>query len=453
MRAATLPRLRRLDRRAAAPPRPDRAILAFQDDLDALVAEPAPLLLRLWPALGAALLASLVAFAALTRIDIVVTASGRLVPEAPPVVLAPIDRAVLRELRVRPGELVQAGQIVAILDSTFTAADLEALAAQRRSLAAQRDRMEAELSGSAPPPATDGEAVLQNAVLAQRAAVYAARAAAHEAELSALRAAHAAERRAGAGIDEQRAIAGEVETMRGRLVESQVGSRLSLLAARSGRLEADREQQRHAGRLDELALRLAARTAERDAWLRDWQRQVVEELVRLRPELARIEEQLAKARRLDALTELRAPRDAMVLEVARRAPGSLMREGEAIVVLVPTDTVLTAEVALRSADTGRLLQGDPARLKIDAFPWRRHGTLSGTLRAVSQESYPDQAGGGAVHRGHIAIAAAALSHLPPGTALLPGMTLTADIKTGTRSVLDFFLDPLLRGLDESLREP
>ena len=428
----------------------DRAVLAFQDPLDALVAEPAPLLLRAWPWLGAGLVAALVGFAALTRVDVVVTAPGRLVAEAPPVVLAPIDRAVLRELRVRAGELVAAGQVMAVLDATFTAADRESLEVQRRSLAAQCARLEAELAGGALPFPAD---VLQGAVHEQRAALHAARLAAHEAELSALRTALDAERAAAAGLGEQLAIAREVEGMRGRLLESQVGSRLSLLAARSGRLEAEAARARHGSRIEELEQRIAARLAERDAWLRDWQRLAAEELARLRPELARVEEALAKARRLDALTELRAPRDAVVLEVARRAPGSLLREGEAVVVLVPADVPLVAELALRSADTGRLVAGDPARLKIDAFPWRRHGVLDGRLRAVAQDSQPDPASGGALHRGHVAIDGAGLAHLPPGTALLPGMTLTADIRTGTRSVLEFFLDPLMRGLGESLREP
>ena len=450
MNAAALPWLRR---RVAAVPRTDPAILAFQDDLDALVAERPPLLLRLWPVLGVGLFAALITLAAIARVDIVVTASGRLVPETPPVVLAPIDRAVLREMRVRPGERVRAGQVMALLDSTFTAADRDALLAQRRSIVALRDRLEAELAGRSLLSGTDGEAMLQGELHAQRGAVHAARISAHDAELAALRAAHDAEMRAGSGIAEQLSIASEVEVMRARLVESQVGSRLALLAARNARLDADKEQQRHASRLDELRLRLAGRAAERDAYLRDWQRQVAEELSRLRPDLARVDEQLAKANRLEALTELRAPRDAVVLETARRAPGSLVREGEALVVLVPADVPLTAEIALRSADTGRLQPGDPARLKIDAFPWRRHGALAGTLRTVSQESYPDQAAGTALHRAAITIPTPALAHLPPGTVLLPGMTLSADIKVGTRSVLDFFLDPLLRGLDESLREP
>ena len=141
-----------------------------------------------------------------------------------------------------------------------------------------------------------------------------------------------------------------------------------------------------------------------------------------------------------------------MLETARRAPGSVIREGEAVVVLVPLDAPLVAEVGLRSADIGRLAEGDPARLKVDAFPWRRHGALDGTLRSVSRESYPDNAGG-ALHRGHVAVSTGAFARMPDGAALLPGMTLSAEIKVGTRSVLDFFLEPLLRGLDESLREP
>jgi HlyD family secretion protein len=104
-------------------------------------------------------------------------------------------------------------------------------------------------------------------------------------------------------------------------------------------------------------------------------------------------------------------------------------------------------------------------LKIDAFPWRRFGTLQGTLRSIGQASFapqdqtssgappPGTEPGTALHRGQITLDPAALAALPPGTALLPGMTLSADIKIGTRSVLDFFIDPLLRGLQESLREP
>ena len=87
-------------------------------------------------------------------------------------------------------------------------------------------------------------------------------------------------------------------------------------------------------------------------------------------------------------------------------------------------------------------------VKIDAFPWRRFGLLDGRLQDVSRASFTPQGGSDAQHPARVT-----LTGTLGDAVLLPGMTLTAEIKTGTRSVLDYFLDPLLRGLNESLREP
>lgn len=452
MRQVVRPRLRRGQ---PAPPRILPEALAFQNELEALVAEPAPLVLRLWPLLAPLLLAALVAAAALLHLDIVVTGQGRLLPDAPPVVLQPMERAVLRELRVRPGEVVREGQVLAVLDGTFTEADREALDSQRRSLAAQHARLLAEQAGGDLPPAEGQDAGLQSLLLVQRQAFRVARGRMLDAELRAVQAALETERAAAAAAAGQLGIAEEVERMRATLMEGQVGSRLNLLAARAARMQVEQEQRRHLDQLGELGHRVAARRAERDAFAEDWRRQLTEDLVRVRGDLARVEEQLAKAQRLNALTLLRAPRDSVVLELAKRSPGSLVREGEPVVVLVPSDVPLIAEVTLRSADVGRLRPGDRAVLKVDAFPWRLHGMLDGRLRAVSRESYASGEGHDAValHRGQIELGAAGLAQLPVGTGLIPGMTLVAEIKVGTRSVLGFFLEPLLRGLQESLREP
>ena len=141
--------------------------LEFQADLDRLVAEPLPLMLRLWPFMGAALVAALVLVAALTRIDIVVTASGRLAADAPPVILQPLSRAVLKALLVKPGDSVVAGQVVARLDSTLTDADRAALEIERRALSAHLARLQSDLTGTAMPTG-DADQVLQAQVQSQR---------------------------------------------------------------------------------------------------------------------------------------------------------------------------------------------------------------------------------------------------------------------------------------------
>ena len=141
-----------------------------------------------------------------------------------------------------------------------------------------------------------------------------------------------------------------------------------------------------------------------------------------------------------------------MLSVAVGGPGSVMAEGAPVVVLIPTDAPLIAEIGIRSSEAGSIAPGAVVELKIDAFPWRRHGMIAGRLDDVSPASFTPEGQTAALHSGRITLTGT-LTNLPPGTVLLPGMTLTADIKSGTRTVLDYFLEPLMRGLSESLREP
>ncbi len=434
--------------------------IPFQDDLQALLAEPAPRGLTASPWWLAGMVAALVAGAAVAPVDIVVTGPGRLMPDAPPVVLQPMERAILREILVRPGDAVRAGQVLARLDPTFAAADRAALDAEARSLRAQAARVAAEIAGAPPPLGADAESLMQAALHARRAAVHAARRATLEAEAASLAESLRAATAARPGLLQQVALAREVAALRQRLLEGQIGSRLNLLAAQSALLEAERAFAQGESRAAELAQALAAKRAERDAYLQDRERALAEDAVRLRDALARLDEQAAKAGLLDQLTTVVAPADGVVLEVARRSAGSVLREAEALVTLVPADAPLIAEVALRSADVGHLRIGDPVTLKVDAFPFQRHGAVTGRLRAISRDSFdphapagaePASPSAGAIHRAQVAIEAT--PNLPPGAALIPGMTLAAEVKAGSRSVLGYVLDPLIRGLGESFREP
>ena len=181
--------------------------------------------------------------------------------------------------------------------------------------------------------------------------------------------------------------------------------------------------------------------------------------MRIRGELARVEEALVKAARLAELTVVAAPEDGTVLDVARRSAGSVLREAEPLLSLVPAGVPLIAEVALRSADIGHARIGAPVVVKVDAFPFQRHGALQGRLRAVGQDSSGARLGGdaqgpaAAVHRAHVALQPAALARLPEGARPIPGMTVSAEIMVETRSVLSYLLFPLLRGVSESMREP
>ncbi len=158
------------------------------------------------------------------------------------------------------------------------------------------------------------------------------------------------------------------------------------------------------------------------------------------------------------LVDIRAPMDAVVLELAKRNAGSVADEAEALVTLVPDDAGLEAEVDIMPEDIGYIKEGMPAAIKLATLPYQRHGKIDGTLKAISKDAFDKETPNGVirVYRARISLPPdplATLRNLPEGFALLPGLSLTAEISAGERSLIEYALYPILAGVDSGLREP
>ena len=421
----------------------------------------------------AGLLVALVLWAGFAQVDRIVTAGGRLVTTAPLVVAQPLETAVVRGIDVQVGDRVRAGDRLATLDPTFAAADLADLTGKLAGVEAQIGRLRAELDGSDFTPAVNNpDAAVQAAILERRRAEYRARLASLDEKAGQLESAIAASRRAQAGLAERLAVVGEVEDIRRQLQERQTGSRLTYLEARIERLRMRDELTALQDRELTSEHELRGVQADRAAFIDEWRRKTAEELVEQTRQRATLVEQIAKAERRRSLVTLTAPVDAVVLEVAKRSVGSVIREAEPLVTLVPADVPLEVEADIPSRDIGLVRVGDFVRVKLDAFPFQRHGTLSGEIRTISADAFThDPAQGaqgsganainadaprpaaGAVFRTRIRLTDTRLEAVPAGTNLSPGMVASAEIRVGTRSVLSYFLYPVIRALDESIREP
>jgi HlyD family secretion protein len=189
----------------------------------------------------------------------------------------------------------------------------------------------------------------------------------------------------------------------------------------------------------------------------------LEDLVKARESAAAVGENLVKAEKMNDLVALTAPADGIVLDIAKRSVGSVMQAAEPIVTLVPVSAPLIAEILINSADAGFAKPGDEVAIKIDAFPYQQHGMLHGRLRAIGEDSFAPngsnlvpvsgQSTAGVFHRSQVALTDTRLTNIPEGSRLIPGMSLSAEIKVGSRSVISYFLYPVERGLSESIREP
>lgn len=437
--------------------------------LEEMIAEKPPHVLRATLLILTGMCFFIVITAALVHVEIIVQSTGQLNIDVPPTIIQPMERAIVRSLKVKVGESVRKGQSLATLDATFAEADVSALRTRYKALLAQTRRMEAEWSGKPFEIQSPGDVdeALQAALMRQRQAQLASRLRAFDEELNRFEANARTIDGQRNTLSQQLAVVLEIEDMRNRLYKLQSGSRMQLLVSQDARLRAEREHRDAVDRLTELQFATLSKRAERQAFLDDWQRSLLEELDRQRAEATRVKEALTKAERMHDLISVVSPVDGVVMDIAKRSVGSVLREAEPLMSIMPSGAELIAEVLISSADIGYARIGDEVVLKVDAFPYQKHGMLKGRLISVGEESFTPggapavgESNGptlrqptGVFHRARVAIVDTHLEHLPKGVRLLAGMTVAGEIKVGTRRVISYFLSPVTRGLNESIREP
>jgi len=201
---------------------------------------------------------------------------------------------------------------------------------------------------------------------------------------------------------------------------------------------------------------LASVIAEREAYVRQWSTQLSQDLVTARTSLDSSRAQLDKATKHQDLVKLAAAESSVVLTMAKLSVGSVLKQGDTLFTLMPANSPVEAEIRVSSREIGFLRPGDHCVLKIDAFNHMEHGTAEGAVRWISDNAFTIDDDGRPIepyYRARCSIDATQFRNMPSKFRLIPGMTLEADLKVGTRSVAMYMLGGVLRGLSESMREP
>lgn len=400
-----------------------------------------------------------VAWASLSEIDRIVVGKSKVVTSVPPLIIQPFEKSVLASIDARPGQIVRAGATLATLDATFAGSDVADLKTQVASFDAQLRRLNAELSGGQfkpiPGETQDSHTDLQGPIADLRRLEFISRKAALARAISKTEAALSTNRQTQAGLRQELSVVREIEGMRNEAAQKEFGSKLNALQAKEASIQL--VNQINQKQLEELEIReqLELQKSDRDSFLAEWGRKTLEEYVTVKRQRDTAQQQLLKAERRSSLVVLTAPRDAIVLDVVRRGAGSVTSEGEVLMSLVPLDAPLEIEAEVELRDVGSIRIGDPVRLKFDAFPFQRHGTVEGAVRTISEDSLPaaDRTDKLQIYRVRISLPPNGLDAVPADFRFVPGMSGQAEIKIGRRRVIAYLLYPIVRALDEGLREP
>jgi hemolysin D len=447
-----------------------RALLEFQSPTAAVIADRIPVSGRITIWVIAAAILSALGVMGCYSVDRVVAVPGKIVAKVPNMVVQPLETAIVRQISVREGQIVHTGDRLAMLDPTFAAADAGSLDEQVTSLQAEVDRLQAEADGRSYLGNGSPASQLQAMIFAQKHAERAAKLESYRQRIDGARAKVAQTVTDIASYSEEYRAAQTKEGMRKQLEQLQLGSKLNTLDAGAQRAEVNRALQAAVAANAGAKSDLDGLSAERDAYVQQINGETAQQLTLQRRKLSDALEQRNKARLRRNLVDLRADRDAIVLNVAKVATGSVVQSGDELITLVPTDAPLEIEASIPARDAGFVQAGNKAVIKFDTFPYTTYGYATGTLETVSADSFsvrksghdrpgrpdiaPTEANGGAMFfRAGLSMDEMKLHNLPAAFRMTPGMPVTADIKVGQRTVLAYLLSRIVPTLTEGMREP
>ena len=401
-----------------------------------------------------ALLLVMVLWAAWAPVDKVVRAEGRIIPSTRAQLVQHLEGGIVRDIRVREGQSVKAGDILLSLSSSQASTDVQQGRNRVDVLKAQQARLKAEAEGAAAPafPADLPEAQkeLERAAFRERSEKI-------RAEQSALRQ-QISQRQSELAEAQNRVknLASEVEVARKQLgvmeglYRKGAASQLEWLDAQ-GRLQRLTTTQ---GDVSSSIPRLQAAIGEQTSRLNEstsrFRAEARAELAQISAEINRFELNITNDSDRLARNDVRAPLTGFVNKLNFNTLGGVVRPGEVVLEITPSEGPLAVEARVRPDDRARLRPGLLTRVLIGAYDYAVFGALEGEVVEVSADTLADEKG---QRYYRVVIQTGQARGALANQVILPGMTARADIVAGQRSVLSYVLSPLTRFAQQALREP
>jgi HlyD family secretion protein len=414
-----------------------------------------------------ALVIGVLVWAAIGRMDIVAKADGQLVPEGRLKIVQPFEKGRVERILVEAGDRVEKGEPLVVMDTRLADADLERITQQLAKARLELRRVRAVLQGETFEKRPSDPPALFRRVAAKHRGhqrSFEDARARHRASLERARKELASAKATRAQLEQTLPILRSGEQALSQLESEGYASRVKLLDKRRARIKAQQQLAAQEHRIEALRAEIEAVKGKLASLKSERRKRLLDQRVKL---AARVDDLRQRKRKLDHrrnLMRIEAPADGVVKQLATHTRGSVVPSGAVLMRLVPSGEPLRAEVFVSNSDVGFVHQGQEARLKLTAFDFQRYGTIEAKVDHVSpdagggrQKSGKGKQGASGKPKGNRYPALLSLSrqHMTDGGERLDlraGMHVTAEIKLGTRTVLEYVLSPITEGLKEAGRQ-
>ncbi len=404
--------------------------------------------------------ALLTLWASLAPVSGAVVAAARIKEELERKNVQHLEGGIVREIKVRNGQKVRAGDVLVIVDDVRSDAELALLEDQYRAERVRHARVSAEASLAREFDIDAGLAAEPRAVepLARERAQFDARRRTLDEQLDALRL------QVGAARAQAAALESQIESVResGQLAAEELKLNEKLVAegyvARARLLPLQRADADYRSRLGESRGDLALakqRMAELQARMADarnrYQQAATDELKASSARLRELEERLRPSKDQVERQSIRSPVDGVVMSLKVSASGDVLAAGAPILDVVPSNEMLVVEARIRPQDINHVFADAPAHVRLAAFDARTTPLLPGRVTFVSPDRMSDPDTGESWFAATVEVDAAALEHHPE-IRLKAGMPAELFVTTSDRTLFEDLVDPITAFTNRALRE-
>lgn len=422
----------------------------------------------------------LICWAIWGKLDIIVSAEGKLVPQTLLKIVQPAESGVIKEILVHEGEKVRAGQVLAKLDTTMSNADKTSVQQELASQRMQVRRILAQLNAQAMPSQPDDDPLLYAQVHAQYTAQRKAFQDNLDQERSLLMKTEQEAKSAKQVLSKLEETLPSYDKAAATYKKLQQAGFFSTLAAEDKQREALEKAKDLAAQESAVTAMIANIAAQRqnvDKIKSNYHSELQKELADIRAKIVQLELNLDKSTYKKDLMELKAPQDGIVKDVATTTIGAVVQPGVVLITLVPQNEKLFADVTIKNEDVGFVHVGQTAKIKLAAYPFQKYGMTSGKIVWISADAMEVNSSAANTQRSSIngnnvsdsnqlnlnnnhasykaRIQLDGQSLIDPQKNTLPmtsGMQIVAEINQGKRSVMEYLLSPVQKVLQEAGRE-
>lgn len=403
------------------------------------------------------LLLLLVAWSAIFEIDILASGGGKVIPASTVQQLSTLEGGVVNEILVREGQHVRRDDVLIRLSPVVAQGAVTERQASREGLLASIARLEAEAENRTPQYPQE----LRNTpgLVEDEERVRASRAATLSSAIEVFRQQRAA--RAAEAVDHTQRLPQYEGNL--RLLSEQINQVEALVRRGSVAPVELLTLQREQGNLRAQIIAAKQGAAQAQAQMSEFDRRIQEkvsafrgeareELARKQTQLKSLQGELSGREELLQRTVIKSPVDGLVKTLYITTIGGVASPGKNIVDIVPVNDTLLVEARIGAQDIAYIRPGMPAKVRITAFDSGALGSINGAVDFISPDSMVEERTGSLYYRIHVRTKQSDIHTEAGNLNILPGMVAEVDVITGRRTVMEFIMRPLVRGMSRSMSE-